>query len=203
VNLADHPKRFERWRTKLPKNTAYLVEQVLRRIVPEFEAKGFVWYPDFAGGDTTQIGANDIPLQRRSDKEWPTVQIMFDKRFRPSFGVDFAALPPICKRWTKDGYIEIPREKAIAVEGPACFALCQGRKRNYDCQYGYRWFSLFPREHLDSEIEHLRTLLPELFDLFDQGMPNDWFHRKPGRVTKHVFLVHSRRDAFPKERTSK
>lgn len=36
----DHRKRFERWRSKLPTNTAYLVDRVLACIVPEFEAKG-------------------------------------------------------------------------------------------------------------------------------------------------------------------
>ena len=188
MNLADHRKRFERWRAKLPKNTAYLVDQVLTRIVPEFEARGFVWHPDFAGGDPTQIGANEISLQRRSGENWPTVQIPFDKRFWPNFHVDFAVLPPICKRWTTGGYVDIPREKAIVVEAPASFALCKGRKRNFDCQYGYNWFALFPRRYLDGEIAHLRALLPEVFDLFDRGIPKDWLKHKYGYVTKHILV---------------
>ena len=194
--MTDHRKRFERWRARLPDKTAYLVDKVLARIVPEFESRGFVWYPDYAGGDSTQIGANDIPLQRRSGRLWPTVQILFDKRFRPSFNISFAALPPICKRWKVDRYVDIPREEALVFEGPAHFALCQGRKRNYDCQYGYHWFALSPRRYLDSEVEHLRSLLPGLCDLFDSGIPDDWAGRKFGYVTKHILLLESRHDLF-------
>ena len=63
--MAGHRKRFERWRNKLPERARFLVDQVLARIVPEFEAKGFQWYDDFAGGNTKEIGHNEIPLQRR------------------------------------------------------------------------------------------------------------------------------------------
>src|SRR5574337_219245 len=109
--MAGHRKRFERWRKKLPKNTSFLVDQVLTRILPEFEKRGFVWYPDYAGGDSMQIAANGIPLQRRSGKDWPTVQISFDDRFRPSCHLHFSMLPPVCKRLTESGYVDIPREK--------------------------------------------------------------------------------------------
>src|SRR5204862_3202960 len=98
--MGDHRRRFERWRKKLPHNTAYLVDQVLARIVPAFQARGFVWYPDYGGGDSTQIGANTIPLQRRASGDWPTVHIRFHRRFCPLFVLDFGALPPVCKRWT-------------------------------------------------------------------------------------------------------
>jgi hypothetical protein len=161
---------------------------VLGQVVPEFEAKGFAWYPDYAGGDSTQIGANEIPLQRRSGGVWPTVQIPFDKRFGPNFHVDFAALPPICKQWTSAGYIDIPREKAIVVNAPASFALCKGRERNFDCQYGYNWFTLFPRRHLNAEIECLQGLLPTLFELFDRGIPETWYKHEYGYVTKHILV---------------
>lgn len=192
--MADHRKRFERWYKGLPKNTAYLVDQVLSRVVPEFERRDFVWHPDFAGGDATQIGANDIPLQRRRGEVWPTVQILFDKRRRPSFGMSFSALPSICKRWKKDAYIDIPREIALVFEGPVTFALCKGP--NGTCQYGYRWFSVFPRRCIDSEIERFLALLPEVFHLFDEGIPADWLQRKFGHVTEHVLLVDSRASAF-------
>lgn len=191
--MADHRKRFERWRKKLPKNTAYFVDQVLTRIVPEFEARGFVWYPDYAGGDAMQIGANCIPLQRRSGNEWPTVQIHFDKRFRPFLGLDFAKLPPVCTRWTMDGeIIKINREIALVFEGAAYFALSKGRGRDYHCNFGYIWFSLFPRRRIDKEIGTLLALLPELFELFDQGIPEAWLRQNNGFVSKHVFAMGAR-----------
>ena len=194
--MADHRKRFDKWRKKLPPNSAYLVEQVLSQVVPEFERRGFGWYSDYAGGDPSQIAANDLPLQRRSGAAWPTVQILFDKRQRPAFSVNFGALPPVCKRVQNDGYTDVPRERAIVYEGPVYFALCQGRKRDYDCQYGYYWFRLRPQKFLDSEIEYLRGLLPELFELFDQGIPEEWGRRKFGYVTKHILLAGSRQTAF-------
>lgn len=73
----DHKKRFENWRRRMPLKTQYLVNQVVARILPEFERQGFVWYPDFAGNNPQEIGANEIPLQRREGDEWPTVQITF------------------------------------------------------------------------------------------------------------------------------
>lgn len=191
--MADHKMRFDRWRRKLPINTAYFVDQVLARIVPKFEAHGFVWYPDFAGGNAMQIGANEIPLQRRSGDEWPTVQISFDKRFRPVLGLRFATLPPICTRWTAEGgIIRIPREKALVFEGSAYFSLSKGKEYDYHCNFGYIWFAFFPRRRIDNEIEKLLTLLPELFSLFDQGIPKAWFREK-GFVSKHV-LVSGARD---------
>jgi len=195
--VSDHRKRFEHWRRKLPKNTAYLVEQVLMRGVPEFEARGFIWYADYAAGDSTQIGANEIPLQLRSGKDWPTVQFLFDKRLRPSFNLNFAALPPICKRWLPDGsIIDIPREKALVFEGPAYFALCKGRGRDYDCQFGYYGFSLLPKRRIDSEIMILLSLLPELFELFDRGIPDMWLRQEFGYVAKHILVLGSRYKEF-------
>jgi hypothetical protein len=124
------------------------------------------------------------------------VQIWFDKRARPSFGLYFARLPPICKRWKDDKYVDVPREQAIVFEGPACFSLCKNRKDV--CQFGYYGFRLFPQRHLDAEIERLLELLPELFDLFERGFPQEWFvPRRPGQLTDHVFLADSRKDAFP------
>lgn len=191
--MSDHRKRFERWRKKLPKNTAYFVDQVLTRVVPEFESRGFFWYPDCADGDAMQIGANEIPLQRRSGEEWPTVQIMFDKRFRPSLSLNFSMLPANCTRWTMDGaVVDIPREKALVFEGGAYFALSKGERLNYNCNFGYIWFALIPHRRMDKEIGILLALLPELFNLFDQGIPRDWINRQFGFVTKHVCLMGSR-----------
>jgi hypothetical protein len=33
--------------------------------------------------------------------------------------------------------------------------------------------------------------LPELFDLFSRGIPDEWFRRKFGHVTEHVLVLES------------
>lgn len=192
--MAGHRKRFERWRNKLPVHTRYLVDQVLARIVPEFEARGFKWYDDFAGGDPKEIGYDEIPLQRREGEQWPTVQIRFDKRARPFFHISFAVLPPICRRML--GTEEILREKAIVVYAPAYFRLTKGRRFGDGFfgsggLFGYSYFSLFPRRKLDAEVSEVVSLLPALFNLFDKGIPEAWLTHKFGYVDKHVILMGS------------
>ncbi|MRD73840.1 hypothetical protein GH865_11360 [Rhodocyclus tenuis] len=61
----DHKQRFTGWRKRMPEKTRYLVDRVLERLVPEFERHGFVWYPDFAKNNPQELGANEIPLQKR------------------------------------------------------------------------------------------------------------------------------------------
>ena len=223
--MAGHHTRFERWRAKLPKHTRYLVDQVLTRIVPEFEARGFKWYDDFAGGDPKEIGYNEIPLQRREGEQWPTVQISFDKRRRPAFHIDFTMLPPICRRWGIDELhpwteLDVPREKAIVVYGPAYFMLCRGKYKNLDGEFGHAFsvvnlffflpmliaglisrdlrstlndirFIVSPHRFLEAEVSKAVALLPVLFDLFDKGIPEAWLTHEFGYVDKHVMLMGS------------
>lgn len=184
-DLSPHA-RFDRWRRKLPSTTEALVEQVLQRVVPEFESRGFGWYSDYAGGDPTQVGMNEIPLQRRIGSEWATVEIRFDKRGRPSFALDFAMLPPTCRRWTGEAYIEIPRQRAVLVDAPARFGLCDQGKRDYYCQFGYRWFALSPSRKITSEVDRMLGLLPDLFHIFDAGVPSEWIAHGFGFVAPHV-----------------
>jgi hypothetical protein len=182
--MANHQKRFIRWRNLLPENTNYLIDQVLLHIVPEFEKRGFIWYPDYAGGDAEEISASNIPLQNREGTDWPTVQIDF-KKDRPEFGFYFAVLPPTCQRW--DGKT-IPQEKGIVMYAPVWFSLCKGKHKNLDCQFGYHWFSLFPKRRLDAEIDEAISLLPVIFDLFDKGIPEEWLTHQCGMVSKHIDL---------------
>lgn len=204
---ADHRKRFERWRKGLPKQTAHLVEQVLTRIVPEFEARGFGWYSDYGGGDGLP---NNIPLQLRQGEEWPTVEILFAKWGRPFFQINFATLPSVCKIAGRD---PLPREKAGVVHAPAYFALRKGRGSSYQdgifgredylnhCmtlimhpqilfKHAKAGFSA-PR-FLDQEVSEAVTLVPILFELFENGIPAAWRERdKIGYVSKHVILLNS------------
>lgn len=216
--MAGHRRRFERWRSKLPEHTRYLVDQVLARIVPEFEARGFKWYGDFAGGDPKEVAHYEVPLQRREGQEWPTVQIIFDKRARPAFHIDFAMLPPVCRRMF--GTEDIPREKAIVVYAPAYFMLRRGKYKNLDGEFGHRFsmvnlflflpmliasligrdlrytindirFIISPRRFLDAQINQAMSLLPVLFDLFEKGIPGAWLTHEFGYVDKHVMLMGS------------
>ena len=203
----DHKKRFAGWRRRMPrKTTQYLVDQVVARIVPEFERHGFVWYPDFAGNDPQEIGANEIPLQRREGEEWPTVQVTFLKGvWGPRFSIAFSSLPEVCKNPVRSA---IPRDKAIAVYGPAYFDLRRGVWNDHrDSEFGFNWAPLLLptpakllrliryllnwRKFLDSEVDAALALLPLLFDIFDRGIPQGWLDHDFGRVTPNVMLIHS------------
>jgi hypothetical protein len=185
----DQSKRFERWRQRLPENTAKLVDLVVDQIIPLFQARGITQHPDYAGGRTLSVGANCIPLQLRQGAEWPTVEILFDKRGRPALGVTFAMLPKLCFRKTEHGPIEIPRLEANVVDGPAFFSLCKGHRGYNDRNFGYYCFSLNPKRKLLNELYILKSLLPWLFDLFEHGIPNAWLEGPPRYVDRHAFLV--------------
>lgn len=144
----DQSKRFVRWRKKVPANTAKLVDLVTAQIVPLFQARGIIQHPDYAGGRTLGVGAKCIPLQLRRGTEWPTVEILFDKRARPALGVTFAMLPELCFRKTGRGSIQIPRAEANVTEGPAFFSLCKGHRGYNDRNFGYYYFSFSPNKRL-------------------------------------------------------
>ena len=186
-------KHFERWRQKTPENTAYFIARVVDEIVPLFLERGYGRYADYAAGSTFAVGANCIPLQRRSGSQWPTVEILFHRRGAPSLGVNFASLPEICQRHTTNGTKDIPRIEACVVEGPAFFSLCKGKSRNLDCNFGNRWFALRPKRKLDEEIAVLKLLLPWLFGVLEEGIPEAWYAKNPGYVDQHAFLSRASR----------
>ena len=184
----DQLKRFDRWRHRLPERTKYLADLVIDQIVPVFREQGFDRFPDYAGGSAFAVGMNCIPLQRRSGPEWPTVEFLFDKRCRPTFGVTFAMLPEVCSRQTEHGPKDIPRVEANVVEGRAYFLLCKGQRSNFDCSFGYRGFVLRPKSRLDGEIAVLRSLLPGLFSILETGIPETWYGKRPGYIDQYAFL---------------
>ena len=189
----DQLKRFDRWRQRLPENASYLVALVIDEIVPVFRERGFDRFPDYAAGSALAVGSNCIPLQRRSGLEWPTVEILFDKRGRPALGVSFAMLPEVCCRQTENGPKEILRLEANVVEGPAFFTLCKGRRTNFDCDFGYRWFALRPKRKLDVEIATLKSLLPWLLNILEEGIPEFWYRKHPGYVGEYAHLSRAAR----------
>lgn len=179
-------ERFEQWRSKLPGNTAFLVDLVLDEIVPMFEAQGLRRHPDYAHKRTDAVASYTIALQRREGSDWPTVQISFDKSQRPNCYVTFSVLPEVCRRITPKGEFDIPRIEANVVEGDAYFRLCKGGRQTFDSNFGYVHFSLFPRRRIRAEIDQLKALLPMLFQLFDDGIPAEWVGKR-GQVSPYVF----------------
>lgn len=196
--MADHRAHFERWRRRLPRRTAYLVEQVITRLIPVFEAQGFQWYSDYAGGDMKEVAASTIPLQRRTGTDWPTVEIRFANYGRPFFQIDFSLLPPVCYRL--DGK-EYRQEQANVHYAQVVLNLRKGRYKNYkDSAFGYAsllnplgylWFVLTWRQHLDREVDEALSLLPVLFERFDRGIPEAWGTAPFGLVEPHVMLLDS------------
>jgi hypothetical protein len=153
-----------------------------------------------------EIGANEIPLQRRQGGDWPTVLIYFYKgRCGPRFRIAFSSLPEMCRSLVQP---QVPRDRAVAQYGPAYFFLSRGKWRDYrDTEFGFNWLRiLLPRpsdvmrllayssnwkRYLDAEVNAALALLPGLFELFDQGIPGEWLSHPRGPVSQHVRLVHS------------
>jgi hypothetical protein len=183
--LKPHKKRFEAWRKRLKPNAAFLVDQVLERIVPQFTAKGYEWFDDFAGGNPQEIGMNEIPLQRRQGDDWPTVQIRFHPS-RPNLQVTFAQLPPVCKK--NFGATDIPKLLAPVVYAPAYFSIVKERHKNNDNLFGYSRMALFPQKRLLNEIAMLDALLPTVLDRLDQRFPTVWLTAAYGPVAKNIWL---------------
>jgi len=178
--------RFDRWRSKLPEKSAFLVSLVLDQIVPVFIGHGFERHRDYAKDRTDALAPSTIGLQRRSGERWATVELHFGDGGRPLLGVRFAALPEVCHRLGVHGDADIPRIAANVVEGEACFSLCKGDNKSLACSFGYSYFALFWEKKLRSEVNQLASLLPFLFDLFDRGIPLDWTGRV-GKVHQHVY----------------
>ena len=201
----EHGKRFAGWRRRLSLREQYLVDQVVGRIVPDFNRNGFVWYPNSGGGSPSRVGANVIPLQRRGEKNWPVVEIYFLSGGGPRFKINFSVLPEICR--SIEG-VEILREHAAAQYGPAYFGLRRGIWGDYlDSEFGFDWASLLLpspakmlqlirylinwRRFLDSEVDAALLLLPVLYEIFDHGISQDWLEHDFGKITPNVMLIHS------------
>jgi hypothetical protein len=97
-------------------------------------------------------------------------------------------LPEMCCRETEHGVKKIARVEANVVEGPAFFILCKGQRKHFDCEFGYRGLVLRPRHKLDSEITVLKSLLPSLFNVLENGIPDAWYEKMPGYVDQFAFL---------------
>lgn len=205
--MSNHKRNFERWRKKLTTNGVYLVNQVIERVIPIFEEKGFVWYSDFAGGDSSQIATSEIPLQNRLGSTWSTVQIQFYVRRGLWFRVYFGALPEQCRRLKSNGFDWIPRENATVFEGPATFQLHRGRFSSpQDSEFGLCLYSVIlspsgwpryikykysPQSFLESEVDEFLMLLPMLFQFFEKGIPTEWLIHDRGLISPNAKLLFS------------
>lgn len=180
-------QRFDRWRARQSPSNAYFIQLVLDEVVPLFEAAGYRRHEDYAGNNPQSVGANTIALQRRSGASWPTVEIQFPANDPHFLGLYFSTLPELCYR---HGVTPIPRLDANVVEGPFAFILCKGGKKNYDCNFGYQWFSFSPRKRLQQEAGELARRVPWLLQTLDAGIPNDWLSQRPAaQVGKYARIV--------------
>jgi hypothetical protein len=185
--VSNQVERFERWRQRLTGASTLLVDLTLSEVVPGFVARNYGRFEDYAGGNNEVVDASCLALQRRAGADWPSVEINFEKRGQPLLAVHFSCLPPICFRRTGMGATEIPRIEANVVEAPAWFRLCKGSGKNFDCDFGYRWFSLRPEHKIRSEVATLASRAVWLLDVLDHGIPNSWLTQGPGYVSEFVF----------------
>lgn len=194
----------------MPKETDRLIEEVLTNILPLFEKEGLIWHSDYANGESQVTVANEIPLQKREGELWPTVTFRFGKSSSPWVVLYFSILPEECKRFKVTGQItelaNIHRDVATVFDGPAYFSLQKGKYRDYvDREFGYSDSLLMPIVHpilyfrykwsannfIDAQIDELVNLLPNVFDIFKEGIPDQWLTRDIGYVSSHVMLVGS------------
>lgn len=154
-------RRFERWRKTLPKRKGYLADLVADHIVPQFEQQGFVWHK--------KASAGFLFLTRPEPGSWPAVQLRFHKRANPMAFMDVACLPETCRQWNGKAFVPVPREDAFLVDGLAYFFLRNPRYASNNA-FGYRYFSAAPRRRLYKEIDAMASVLPRLFDVFDEKL---------------------------------
>lgn len=180
-------ERFEKWRRRQAIRTADLALKVLEELVPLYAANGFERFEDYAGGNLSVVGANVIGLQRRSGDRWPTTEIQFHRKGRPSFNITFSELPKVCYRWTSGSPVEIDRKQANVVEGGVYFGLCKGLKRDFDCTFGVAMFAIFPDKLIARDFELALNRSMYLIELLNSGVPESWTDAAPGYVSEFVF----------------
>lgn len=163
-------RRFERWRTTLPRRTRYLADLVAESIVPQFEQRGFVWHKKATAGF--------LYLTRKDSGCWPVVQLRFHKRASPMAFMDVGCLPEVCRQWNGKEFVPVPREEAELVDGLAYFFLCNPlrSRRTANADFGYRYFSIAPQRRISREVDAMGSVLPRLFDLFDGKLLEDREH---------------------------
>ena len=179
-------KRFERWYGKLPENSRFMVDLVREKVVPVFLARGFVWTDDYALGKSTEVGTNEIVLQLREGDGWPTVQIFFSPGGKPWFCIDFGLISDGAYRY--DGRVVNKQEATINQASiRLSLAKTKGTVRSLFTQFGYHYFSFSPKKKTTAEVEYALSLLPVIFDLFENGIPNEWKNIKNAYASQNVY----------------
>jgi hypothetical protein len=204
--MSDQIKRFERWRQKLPADTAFLVTSVCEDVIPIFIHAGYVRLAEYGGrGNLDATLARCIVLQRQSGTEWPTVEIRFADLGRPFLIVDFAWLPETCRRWKDRVSIDIPRVEALVSEGYVFLRLMRNRHRSNDSKFGISriWPTLRPLAKLQRETEELQNLCNWLVNLLSHDMPTGWgLETTPSRVDPHAWRQWGAIALFRKQQNS-
>jgi hypothetical protein len=182
-------RRFEAWQARAKPHVAFLTEQFITSVVPLFVDAGFQRFADYAGNDTYAVGSNCLPLQCRDGESWPTIECQFDRGGAPSVGIYLSRLPKDCFRFKNGEYYSIPRNLANVREGGECYMLCKDGLGQGAGQFGYRFFSFWPRRKLVSEVEAVVRLIPKVLDFFDEKLDRPRQNDAGGIVNQNFFRL--------------
>lgn len=186
--MVSQRKKFERWSGKATEITRYLIQMVQRELVPPIIERGFVWVEDYGlEGKARQVGGSVIPFQIRSGDMWPTLEILFSSTGRPWFSVRFG--------WVQDGFLLydgtcLTKQQATLTDAPLHYALAKdkGTVSSLFMQFGYHWWTPFPRKVLASEVAYAKRVLPAALDMLAGPLPTST-NRGEGYIAKNIYRV--------------
>jgi hypothetical protein len=183
--------RFKRWASRLPPNTAHLVEGVESRIAPILKAAGFSEAVAYGKDRKGWVGANVLAFQIRNGTEWPTAEIFFSPDGRPWFRIELACLGDGLSDREGKTY---SREQAVLHDAREYFHVVkdQGTVSSLFSQFGYHWWSLMPTRKLDAELALAERALTSALQLFLQGpaaIGRPAGGTPEGHVAKNLYLL--------------
>ena len=147
------------------------MESIKKRLVPEFESRGFTAVPSTAEDKRGEIGAA-FPfgrMQRRGPRGLETIEIQLDKRGGASFRLNVGLVPA-------DGVVDahaghIPANRVWVQYLPESYELLQSPRL-------WKWFSVtrwpwkrITSAHYDKLVNDVVKLMPEIEGFFRDGKP--------------------------------
>ena len=156
-----HKKKFARWKSNLPEKTRWLVEAVEEKLIPEFEARGFVWSNNFfQREDETVVQPFTLPFIRRGEGFQDSLVINFEKHKSPRFGISF-------RRWTS---VEMQQDQMWF---PHYLTWKKSEKAQYK-SFGLGALDLFAdKSRCEAVVDQVIALLPQVDACMEQGAQGD------------------------------